>query len=57
MSTTLNIRARPDAGSEKVADPLKNDQKVVILDEEDGWYKVRTEVEGWVSSRFIKTNT
>lgn len=51
---TLNIRADAGAQFEKVAKPLKKDQKVKIVDEENGWYKVETTVEGWVSKGYIK---
>jgi len=52
----LNIRNNPDTGSGRVARALKSGAKVTILDEKDGWYKVRTEIEGWVSAKYIETN-
>jgi len=48
----LNIRSKPKTG-EKVANALTKDQKVRILDEKDGWYRVSTEVEGWVYGKYI----
>jgi len=49
----LNIRSKPDG--ELVAKPLLQGAKVTILEEKNGWYKVKTEIEGWVSSKFIDT--
>ncbi len=49
----LNIRANPDAKAEKVAMPLAKGAKVKILEESNGWYKVTTEVEGWVSKQYV----
>lgn len=50
----LNIRSGAGASFEKVAKPLTKQQKVEIVDEEDGWYKVQTTVEGWVSKAYVK---
>jgi N-acetylmuramoyl-L-alanine amidase len=49
----LNIRAGAGEDFEKVANPLPNKTPVEILEERDGWYKVRTQIEGWVSKSFI----
>lgn len=57
VNTSLNIRSEPNPNAEKVAKPLRNNQRVTILDEEDAWYKVRTEIDGWVSRRFIRRHT
>ena len=51
----LNIRDGAGLGYPKVANPLPGGHKVTILDEENGWFKVRTEIEGWVSKGFIRT--
>ena len=51
---SLNIRETPKSGSAKVAKPLKRGAKVKILDEANGWYKVVTEVEGWVFGKYIE---
>lgn len=48
----LNIRSAPEG--EKVANALPRGQRVVILEEKDGWYKVKTEIEGWVSAKYVK---
>jgi len=36
-----------------VANPLTKGKKVTILEEHNGWYKVKTEIEGWVSKGYI----
>jgi N-acetylmuramoyl-L-alanine amidase len=50
----LNIRSGAGASYKKVANPLVSGQKVEILEEENGWYRVKTEIEGWVSKGLIK---
>lgn len=52
----LNIRTGAGADRPLAALPLPKGKIVEILDEEGGWYKVRTEVEGWVSKNFVKTH-
>lgn len=54
VATALNIRAHSSGDAPKIARPLRNGQKVKIQEEKDGWYKVSTEVEGWVSKAFIQ---
>lgn len=51
----LNIRAGAGDGHPMVAKPLKEGQPVKILDKVNGWYKVKAEIEGWVSASFIKS--
>lgn len=51
----LNIRDGAGSSFEKIAKPLVAGQKVNIIEEENGWYRVTTEVEGWVSKGFVKT--
>ncbi len=53
-ANTLNIRETPKTSGAKVAKPLKRGAKVKIIDEVDGWYKVTTEVEGWVFGKYIE---
>lgn len=53
-ASKLNIRISPKPGSTKVAQPLKRGSKVKILDESNGWYKVTTEVQGWVMAKYIE---
>jgi peptidoglycan hydrolase-like protein with peptidoglycan-binding domain len=52
----LNIRAGAGVSNPMVAAPLLQGQAVSILEENNGWYKVKTEVTGWVSKNYIKTN-
>jgi N-acetylmuramoyl-L-alanine amidase len=53
ISDKLNIRDGAGADFEKVAKPLPLNKKVVVLGERNGWYRVKVEVEGWVSKAFI----
>ena len=53
-ASSLNIRSGPDVENEKVAPSLPQGTKLTILDKQDGWYKVRTEVEGWVFAKHVK---
>lgn len=50
---SLNIRAGAGVGHPKVAQPLAANQEVEILEEKEGWVKVRTSIEGWVSKQYI----
>lgn len=54
-ASKLNIRALPEGGAEKVAKPIPKGKEVSVLEERDGWYRVSTQVEGWVSKKFIET--
>ncbi len=49
--TSLNIRSKPNG--DKVADPLKKDHEVKIIEEENGWVKVKTEVVGWIFKEYV----
>lgn len=49
----LNIRSQPDSNGTKVAEPLLKGTKVKIIEKTDGWCKISTEIEGWVSSKFL----
>lgn len=49
----LNIRSAPSSDGQKVAKPLHKGVKVKILDESNGWYKVSTEIEGWVFGKYV----
>ena len=49
----LNIRSGAGVEHEKVAQPLTKNAEVQILEEKDGWYKVSTKIEGWVSKAYI----
>jgi N-acetylmuramoyl-L-alanine amidase len=50
----LNIREDASTNSDKVAKPLVKGQRVRIVGAKDGWYKVTTEVTGWVSAKYIE---
>ncbi len=54
VASALNIRETPKTGM-KVAQALKKGTKVKILDEVNGWYKISTEIEGWVFGKFVET--
>jgi N-acetylmuramoyl-L-alanine amidase len=49
----LNIRSGPNSEAERISKPLKKGSKVTILDQSGDWYKVKTEIEGWVYSKYI----
>ena len=50
----LNIRSLPLISSNTVAPPLTRGAKVNIIEERNGWYKVKIEAEGWVKKDYIK---
>ena len=52
-ANSLNIRSSPGPEGKKVAIPLTKGVKVKILDESNGWYKVSTEIEGWVFGKYV----
>lgn len=54
-ASLLNIRESGDSQATKVAMPLKKGQQVKILEDRGGWYKVKTEIEGWVSKNHIES--
>lgn len=53
-ASKLNIRSAPADTADKVALPLPNGSKVKIVESKNGWYKVQTVIEGWVSSKYVK---
>lgn len=53
-ASKLNIREQASTSADLVAKPLEKGQKVKILAAKDGWYKVSTEVIGWVSGRYLE---
>lgn len=53
-ASSLNIRALPNINADLVAKPLLKNSKVSILAQSTGWYKVKIEVEGWVSAKYIE---
>jgi len=53
MVDKLNIRSAPNENGSPIAQPLKKGAIVKLLEEQNGWYKVTTEVEGWVFGKYI----
>lgn len=56
IANVLNIRANPNSNAAAIAPPLAKGTKVMILDENNGWYKVSVPVVGWVFAKYIETN-
>jgi len=56
VASSLNIREDAGVTFKKVAMPLLNGKKVKIMEERDGWYRVETTIEGWVSKGHIKVD-
>ncbi len=57
VPSKLNIRSGAGIAYDKVAKPLASGHQVQILEEKDGWYRVKTEIEGWVSKGHINTRS
>ncbi|MTI29850.1 N-acetylmuramoyl-L-alanine amidase [Xanthovirga aplysinae] len=49
----LNIREMPSINSDLAHAPLQEGTKVKILQKHNGWYKVETKKEGWISGDYI----
>lgn len=54
VATKLNIRDQPEMSGRKVALPLEKGTDVQILEEYNGWYRVSTKIEGWVSKAYVQ---
>lgn len=54
-ASSLNIRQSPSTSAPLSANPLPKNAAVTILEEKDGWFRVRTEIEGWVKKEYIQT--
>ncbi len=52
-TNNLNIRAAGNGNATKVALPLKKGANVSIIEAQNGWYRVKTEIEGWVYGKYI----
>ena len=52
-ATRLNIRAEPNGQAERLAGHLFQGTEVEVLEEKDGWCRVKVELEGWVSKRYL----
>ncbi len=53
VANLLNIRDDAGVNFKKVARPLPKGTKVKVLEERNGWLKVETSIEGWVSKGLI----
>lgn len=51
----LNIRTKPSGQSSTVTEPLPKGTKVEITETQGNWSKVKVEIEGWVSKKWVKT--
>lgn len=51
----LNVRSGPGGSYPMVMEPLVQGRSVEIVEESEGWYRVRVVEEGWVSKRYIVT--
>ena len=49
----LNIRGGAGTTFPMIASPLPKGKSVTVLEENNGWYKVKTQIEGWVSKQHI----
>lgn len=54
ITDKLNIREDASVHARLVSSPLAQGQKVTIVDEKNGWYKVKTEIEGWVNKAYVR---
>lgn len=54
VASSLNIRSGPAASFDKIARALPRGTEVKILEEQNGWYRVHTSIEGWVSRGYVK---
>lgn len=55
-SKSLNIRNTPESNGQLVAQPLSKGTMLSIVEEKNGWFKVRTTVEGWVFGKYVDIN-
>jgi len=51
---SLNIREAPGMNADLAARPLSKGKKVQIIGQVEDWYRVTTEVEGWVAKEFVQ---
>jgi len=52
-ASKLNIRSQPNSTAEKVALALEKGTKVKVLQVKGEWSLVRTEIDGWVATKFL----
>ena len=55
VADNLNIRSMPGTTASLVSNPLPKGTKVRIEKTEDGWSYVKADIEGWVSTQFLRT--
>ncbi len=53
-ASRLNIRTEPRSGAERLAGHLFSGTKVEVLEEKDGWCRVKVELDGWVAKRYLE---
>jgi len=49
----LNIRGGNGTTFPLISSPLPKGKSVTVLEENNGWYKVKTQIEGWVSKQHV----
>lgn len=50
----LNIRSKPGIHGQKIAQPLTRGNRVTVIDEQGSWFKVKTEIQGWVFGKYLE---
>lgn len=50
----LNIRKEPSTNGQLASDPLPRGTKLKIIEEKNGWLRVKVELQGWVSQKWVK---
>ncbi|MDI3521610.1 MAG: N-acetylmuramoyl-L-alanine amidase [Anaerophaga sp.] len=50
----LNIRKEPSTNGRLASDPLPRGTKLKIIEEKNGWLRVKVELQGWVSQKWVK---
>lgn len=50
----LNVRSTPDETLDNVVDTLENETPLTVVTEQNGWLKISSPVEGWVSKKRTK---
>jgi len=53
VASTLRVRATPSIEA-RVAGSLSNGDVVTIVEEREGWYRISSPIEGWVSAQYIR---
>ena len=55
LAEYLNIRSKPNVHSTRVTEPLPKGTKLKIVEQKGQWAYVKTEIEGWVNTTWVKT--